>query len=735
VGSGGKNGHSLQSVDVLPDGRFLVAWTEWGRDPRTSAPEIKARLFDANGVPLGGEVFISVASMNGRPVVTSMTDGTFLVFWDDRSFSSSYKAQKIDSDGTKIGTPFNVAPTLDNFAPTLEIAALSGGRYVAVWQDAGLHTRLVQVRLFQGDGTPMAPVLTAANVDWALPGLEVQDLEGGGFVVVWQERVQTRASEWLDVVRAQMFDAGGVKVGGVIDVNPGAGEAYSLDVAPLSDGGFVVSWEGDFRSLYAQFVQANGTKSGSPVRIDSDSWFESFHSVEVLDNGRIAFSWTNEGATFFRVRVSEADGTWIGQEFFIPAGFSLDAKLAAMSGGRFVVTWTDSLTQTAHAQVFSAELRSWSLLGTSEDDYLEGDRLNDALSGSSGDDELWGLGGNDDLDGGDGSDTVSYAEKTSDVFLVLGGSHWTVVTVGGTNEDRIRNVENAIGGAGNDFFFGDALANIFLGDAGADVLLGQGGDDWLVGGRGHDYLYGGDGNDIMIGGNSDTDFLEETGNNVFFGEGGNDSMWGGAGADYFDGGAGDDYAFGGDGEYLVLRGNDIFLMGDGNDLAIGQDGNDYFDLGNGNDEADGGTGDDIFLGGAGDDYMVGGLGHDYFDAGVGDDFIDGGEGNDIFLGGAGNDFFVGGSGLDVALGGAGNDTYYVDPNSGVLVIYDFVAGGVNDSVYLPALTFIQNFAQARAALSFNSTYYATVLTIDSDTSVWLMGVAPGQLTNQDFLFV
>jgi Ca2+-binding RTX toxin-like protein len=266
---------------------------------------------------------------------------------------------------------------------------------------------------------------------------------------------------------------------------------------------------------------------------------------------------------------------------------------------------------------------------------------------------------------------------------------------------------------------GNALAEQLIGNQGSNVLLSLGGNDQAFGGDGLDYLYGGEGEDTLNG---------DKGDDVLFGEAGHDVLVGGEGADYIDGGAGFDYADGG-------AGNDIFLMGAGNDTAVGQAGNDYFDLGEDSDYADGGAGDDIFLGGRGDDVFVGDLGVDYFDGGSGNDYASGGDGNDIFLGGEGHDTFESGTGLDVAVGGAGSDSYIVRASNGVLVVYDFLAGGAEDALLLASDTGITTFSQAQARLAFNASSNASVLTIDADTSVWLVGVNNAQLTAADFAFV
>ena len=91
--------------------------------------------------------------------------------------------------------------------------------------------------------------------------------------------------------------------------------------------------------------------------------------------------------------------------------------------------------------------------------------------------------------------------------------------------------------------------------------------------------------------------------------------------------------------------------------------------------------------------------------------------------------------MDYAWGEAGNDAFVIRGSSGVMVVNGFTAGGADDVVRLTADTGITTFARALAS----STYYAgmntTIVTVDADTAVWLVGVNRTQLTAADFAFV
>ncbi len=113
---------------------------------------------------------------------------------------------------------------------------------------------------------------------------------------------------------------------------------------------------------------------------------------------------------------------------------------------------------------------------------LIGGSGNDIFTGDSADNLFRGGSGNDTLDGGIGLDTADYSDKTEAVSVTLHGSFDALVTVGGVAEDTIRNIENLIGGSGNDTFIGDAMANNLSGGEGDDTLQGGAGNDTLNGG-------------------------------------------------------------------------------------------------------------------------------------------------------------------------------------------------------------------------------------------------------------
>ena len=98
--------------------------------------------------------------------------------------------------------------------------------------------------------------------------------------------------------------------------------------------------------------------------------------------------------------------------------------------------------------------------------------------------------GPDSFDGDSGSDTVSYRGRLAGVRVDLA---LTAAVDGARREhDSVRNVESAVGGAGDDRLAGNNRRT--------NELDGGDGDDRMVGRRGADYIEGGAGRNVIIAG-------------------------------------------------------------------------------------------------------------------------------------------------------------------------------------------------------------------------------------------
>jgi hypothetical protein len=256
-------------------------------------------------------------------------------------------------------------------------------------------------------------------------------------------------------------------------------------------------------------------------------------------------------------------------------------------------------------------------------DTLRGGGGNDQLVGGGGADVLDGNAGADTMAGGGATDTVTYATRTSAVTAKLDARAGSGVAREGDTIST--DVENAVGGTGDDVLLGNPSANRLSGGPGHDSLQGRSGPDTLIGDSGSatptreaairemsmllaetvtdDVLAGGQDSDTLIGG---------AGADVLTGDGGTDTV---------------SYAYAAGPVTADLDG----LAGDGTTGEEDTIGSDVENL-TGSAFADELTGSDAannLDGGAGADELYGAAGADLVDAGSGTgDLTDGGAGAD-----------------------------------------------------------------------------------------------------------
>ena len=307
----------------------------------------------------------------------------------------------------------------------------------------------------------------------------------------------------------------------------------------------------------------------------------------------------------------------------------------------------------------------------SDFEILETGSGNDCLVGDGAVTETFIPGDGDDDITGQSDDTVDWSSSSAAMTIDVPN-----LTATGQGTDVWDGPTNFIGSDFDDTMIVNDDApgpdvNSFSGGGGTDTVDGSsstGGisieldsldpepDDLenAIGGSGNDFL---DGNDVrnQLRGNDGDDFLE--------GEAGNDTMFGGLGNDTFEGDAGADTvsfaeAPGPGGETVDLslgfatgsEGDDGF--NDGPEIIVGSPFNDHI---TGGPFGGGGTVNFLFKGGAGNDVLTGFNGNDTLNGGGGKDTLRGVGGDDTLNGKGGNDTLSGGGGFDIGNGGKGKD--------------------------------------------------------------------------------
>ena len=192
--------------------------------------------------PFGSEILVNAetGSYQSHPNVTGLASGGFVVTWTDSSGTlgddrnTSIKAQIFDADSRKSGSEFLV------------------------------NTETISYQF----------------------NSKAVGLAGGGFVVSWIDFSGTLGDDSGSSIKAQIFDAAGVKIGTEFLVNTETvSDQWNPTITGLSNGDFVVTWsdfsctlgDSDGTSIKAQVFALN------PVLVDMSSAQPGSASVSVLE--------------------------------------------------------------------------------------------------------------------------------------------------------------------------------------------------------------------------------------------------------------------------------------------------------------------------------------------------------------------------------------------------------------------------------------------------------------------
>jgi len=382
-------------------------------------------------------------------------------------------------------------------------------------------------------------------------------------------------------------------------------------------------------------------------------------------------------------------------------------------------TISGSITDTSVNTIYGGEGSDliWGSLGADviygDDSGSYGTTSNDTIYAISGSD------GSDYINGGQGTDDrVDYSAISSSyaINVTLNGSTNATVTISGGDNDTIVNIENFIGGLGNDTIRGDSNNNYLNGSSGNDTLFGGSGNDILEDTSGINTFVGGAGNDTILGtGNAAnswidysidgmnegayTDLSDTLAQSISTSRGNDiissvDHITGSSYADTFYGNADVNTILGGEGNDRIegYGGNDVLDGGDGDDtaryyyenkinvtLAEGSvdttvqiyNGSSFgasgyvdtirnFENIEGSNSTNSTLNGDTISGNSSTNSIWGYAGNDLLYGGGGADYIDGGSDNDTIAGGDGADVIYGGNGNDVI---RANATSYTGSNT------------------------------------------------------------------------
>ncbi|WP_424971012.1 Ig-like domain-containing protein [Dinoroseobacter sp. S76] len=355
------NNQSDSDIAGLADGGYISVWTSTNQDnPGDFSVGVFAQRYDANGAVLGDEFLVNTTVTNSQSdaSVAGLTDGGFVIVWDDNTIDS-IRLSRFDANGVETISELQVATDQSGSQFEPHVTALSNGGYVVTWTSNGSggdgNSNAVKAQVYNAAGNAVGgEILINEFTDGAQDSSRVAALDNGRFAVVWEQNDATDGDGSGASVSGRIFEANATPAGGEFQVNTFVNSTQSQpDIATLSNGDIVVVWrseaqDGSSGGIYGQRFTDQGVAVGGEFRInDFTASNERDPKVIGLDTGGFVVAWegdTNVGSgTDVIAQVFDADGTRIDGEVLVNtlvASTQDEIALTALPNGNYVVQWT-----------------------------------------------------------------------------------------------------------------------------------------------------------------------------------------------------------------------------------------------------------------------------------------------------------------------------------------------------------------------------------------------------------
>ena len=346
------------------DGDYVIVWQSYNQD--ASGYGIYGQRYDSDGNAQGSEFQVHTHTLYDQeaPAVAMDADGDFVVVWyrwNDAGIDQDVYGQRFNNAGVAQGAEFLVNTYTTSTQREPDVALDADGNFVVVWQSSGQDGDNYGVygQRYASDGTPLGTEFQISTYTTSYQSNPyVAMTPGGDFVVAWSSYGQDgdRTGTY-----GQRFDSGGTPQGAEFQVNTVTSDYQSVqDVAMDNAGNFIVVYTHN-NDVYMRRYDSDGTPLTSDVLVNTyRSSYQNYASIAMDADGDYAITWRSryqDGDDYgiFAQRYTE-DGVVQGGEFQVNEytdDWQLAPTIAMDDYSNFVIAWASYAQDGDAAGIFA----------------------------------------------------------------------------------------------------------------------------------------------------------------------------------------------------------------------------------------------------------------------------------------------------------------------------------------------------------------------------------------------
>ena len=325
----------------------VVSHTVLATDTGETEPEVW--VDGPADVKLGGDPRTPDAAVDFR--------GRKIFVWSESmGISSQEIALRIfDEENSSLVDPVQVNTLTLNTQDLPRVAVQADGSFLVIWQSAeppnpedNFERKLVRSRAYNADGSTNGGEQLFSTLQSLQAGdisADVAALTGGGYVVVWQSS-QSNGTDSGISIQGRLVNADGTPNGSQFQVNSTLSEREEdCSVTGMTDGGFFVAWSRP--EIHGRRFQANATPVGDDIQVSTLALnvLRDETKVATADDGRMMVVWTDvdelENSTEIRGRILSSTASPLGSDFRINSLITETQDWPGVGGfgNNFFVVW------------------------------------------------------------------------------------------------------------------------------------------------------------------------------------------------------------------------------------------------------------------------------------------------------------------------------------------------------------------------------------------------------------